>query len=104
MRLTSYKYNPPRQPNKHKESKPSWKPKRRLQKSFSKPVNVRVPSSPHTPVILIAEIVLYTDRVQRLKDARSEAEKEIEEYKRMKEEEFQAFEASVCHSRYLFGS
>jgi len=33
-------------------------------------------------------------RVQRLKDARSEAEREIEEYKRMKEEEFQAFEAS----------
>jgi len=33
-------------------------------------------------------------RVQRLKDARSEAQKEIEEYKLMKEQEFKAFEAS----------
>ena len=36
-----------------------------------------------------------TDRVQRLKDARSEAEKEIEEYKKSKEQEFKAFEQSV---------
>lgn len=35
------------------------------------------------------------DRVQRLKDARSEAAKEIEEYKKQKEAEFKAFEASV---------
>ncbi|OCB86382.1 Cl-channel protein [Sanghuangporus baumii] len=33
-------------------------------------------------------------RAQRLKDARTEADKEIEEYKAMKEEEFKAFEAS----------
>ncbi|OSX64288.1 hypothetical protein POSPLADRAFT_1045375 [Postia placenta MAD-698-R-SB12] len=33
-------------------------------------------------------------RVQKLKDARSQATKEIEEYKRLKESEFQAFEAS----------
>ncbi|KAL4073025.1 H+-ATPase G subunit-domain-containing protein [Scleroderma yunnanense] len=33
-------------------------------------------------------------RVQRLKDARSEATKEIEEYRRVKEAEFKAFEAS----------
>lgn len=35
------------------------------------------------------------DRVQKLKDARSEASKEIEAYKKAKEEEFKAFEASV---------
>jgi len=33
-------------------------------------------------------------RVQKLKDARAEASKEIEEYKKSKDEEFQAFEAS----------
>ncbi|KAK0488763.1 H+-ATPase G subunit-domain-containing protein [Armillaria novae-zelandiae] len=33
-------------------------------------------------------------RVQKLKDARSEASKEIEAYKKAKEEEFKAFEAS----------
>ncbi|KDR80508.1 hypothetical protein GALMADRAFT_240799 [Galerina marginata CBS 339.88] len=33
-------------------------------------------------------------RVQKLKDARAEASKEIEEYKKAKEEEFKAFEAS----------
>ena len=36
-----------------------------------------------------------TDRVQRLKDARSEAAKEIEEYKKAEEQEFKAFEQSV---------
>lgn len=36
------------------------------------------------------------DRVQKLKDARSEAEKEIKEYKSLKEAEFKEFERSVC--------
>lgn len=36
-----------------------------------------------------------SDRVQRLKDARAEATKEIEEYKQAKEHEFRAFESSV---------
>ena len=35
------------------------------------------------------------DRTQRLKDARSEATKEIEAYKAQKEQEFKAYEASV---------
>ena len=39
--------------------------------------------------------VCVVDRVQRLKDARSEAAKEIEAYKASKEQEFKAFEASV---------
>jgi V-type H+-transporting ATPase subunit G len=33
--------------------------------------------------------------VQKLKDARAEATKEIEEYKKTKEQEFKAFESSV---------
>lgn len=37
-----------------------------------------------------------TDRVQKLKDARLEAEKEIKEYKSSKEAEFKEFERSVC--------
>ena len=36
-----------------------------------------------------------TDRVQRLKDARSEAQKEIDEYRKSKEDEFNAFQSSV---------
>ena len=40
-------------------------------------------------------LIFDTDRVQRLKDARSEASKEIDEYRNAKELEFNAFEASV---------
>ena len=36
------------------------------------------------------------DRVQKLKDARTEAEKEIANYKAEKEAEFKKFEDSVC--------
>jgi hypothetical protein len=35
--------------------------------------------------------------VQKLKDARSEAAKEIEEYKAKKEAEYKKFETEVCH-------
>ena len=35
------------------------------------------------------------DRVQKLKDARTEATKEIEEYRKVKEQEFTAFQSSV---------
>lgn len=37
----------------------------------------------------------FKDRVQKLKDARSEAAKEIEQYKKQKEAEFTAFEKEV---------
>ena len=40
-------------------------------------------------------LILTLDRVQRLKDARSEATKEIDEYRLAKESEFKGFEASV---------
>jgi V-type H+-transporting ATPase subunit G len=39
--------------------------------------------------------VLTLDRVQKLKDARSEAAKEIEAYKAKKDEEFKKFESDV---------
>jgi len=42
------------------------------------------------------------DRIQKLKDARSEASKEIEEYKKSKETEFKAFEASVRNSLFPY--
>jgi V-type H+-transporting ATPase subunit G len=35
------------------------------------------------------------DRVKKLKEARTQATKEIEDYRKFKEEEFKAFEASV---------
>jgi len=38
------------------------------------------------------------DRTKRVKDARSEAQKEIEEYRKNKEEEFKKFEKEVRHS------
>jgi F0F1-type ATP synthase membrane subunit b/b' len=40
----------------------------------------------------------YEDRTKRVKDARSEAQKEIEEYKKEKEAEYQKFEKEVCMS------
>jgi len=40
--------------------------------------------------------VIHLDRTQRLKDARTEASKEIEEYKHSKDREFSDFENSVC--------
>ena len=36
-----------------------------------------------------------TDRTKRVKDARSEAQKEIEDYRKQKEDEFQSFEKEV---------
>lgn len=49
----------------------------------------------------MAELFLGADRVQKLKDARTEAEKEIEQYKKAKEQEFKSFESSVCSSYLL---
>lgn len=38
---------------------------------------------------------LHTDRTKRVKDARSEAQKEIEEYRKQKDEEFKKYEKEV---------
>ena len=35
------------------------------------------------------------DRVQKLKDARAEASKEVEDYKKQKEKDYKAFESKV---------
>ena len=51
-----------------------------------------------TSVPTVALLIAMTDRVQRLKEARAEAEKEIEAYKQSKEQEFKAIESKVnCH-------
>lgn len=65
--------------------------RRRLPRSSSKLVNVRVKL---TSFYSTCE-QLSTDRVQRLKDARSEALKEIEVYKQAKESEYRSFELTV---------
>lgn len=43
------------------------------------------------------------DRTKRVKDARSEAQKEIEDYRKQKDDEFKAFEKEVCHIRGVVG-
>ncbi|KAJ5580186.1 uncharacterized protein N7459_006171 [Penicillium hispanicum] len=40
-----------------------------------------------------AQKIVQQDRTKRIRDAKSEAQKEIEEYRKQKEEEFQKFEA-----------
>jgi hypothetical protein len=57
---------------------------------------VRVHLNPRDIVSLM--LVWYLVRVQRLKDARSEAAKEIELYKKAKEEEYKKFEGDVSLS------
>lgn len=44
-------------------------------------------------------ILMTPDRTKRVKDARSEAQKEIEEYRQKKEEEFKKFETEVCRNQ-----
>lgn len=39
--------------------------------------------------------VRHPDRTKRVKDAKTEAQKEIEDYRKQKEEEFKKFEAEV---------
>ena len=47
--------------------------------------------------------MLTIDRVQKLKEARTQATKEIEEYRKQKEQQFKSFEASVRLSHLLLG-
>ena len=42
----------------------------------------------------------FIDRTQKLKDARSEAQKDIDTYRAQKEEEFKAFEGKVDYNMY----
>ena len=43
------------------------------------------------------------DRTKRIREAKSEAQKEIEEYRKQKEEEFKKFEAEVRHDVLICG-
>lgn len=51
--------------------------------------------------LIVPSLISPADRVQRLKDARTEATKEIEEYRSLKEQEFTAFQNSVSPFRLL---
>jgi hypothetical protein len=51
--------------------------------------------------LLYTQRLLPEDRTKRVKDARTEAHKEIEEYRREKEEDFKAFEKEVCGMGHL---
>lgn len=50
---------------------------------------------------LLESLTIYVDRTKRVKDARSEAQKEIEQYREKKEEEFKAFEKEVCTNQHV---
>jgi Vacuolar (H+)-ATPase G subunit len=41
--------------------------------------------------------MILVDRTKRVKEARDEAKKEIDAYRKQKDEEFKKFEAEVCH-------
>lgn len=41
-----------------------------------------------------------TDRTKRVKDAKAEAQKEIDEYRQKKEEEYKKFESEVCSATF----
>jgi len=45
---------------------------------------------------------MTTDRTKRVKDAKSEAQKEIEEYRKQKEDEFKAYENDVSDTKWSF--
>jgi hypothetical protein len=52
------------------------------------------------PYLHIHDKVLTSiDRTQKVKDARTEAAKDIETYKAQKEKDFKQFDAEVRHSR-----
>jgi hypothetical protein len=55
-------------------------------------------SATNIPILVSVDDMInsgLTDRTKRIKDARTEAQKEIEEYRKQKEEEFKKFEAEV---------
>jgi V-type H+-transporting ATPase subunit G len=41
--------------------------------------------------------MIRTDRTKRVKEARDEAKKEIDAYRKQKDDEFKKFEAEVCY-------
>jgi hypothetical protein len=79
-----------RPPNNHRVSRHFLRPRKKRPKLFSRLVNVGL-----TIIHAIFPQLVAIDRVQKLKDARTEAGKEIEGYKKAKEQEFKSFESSV---------
>jgi len=68
----------------------------------SESLYVTPPTPPPPPQCLPSKHTkLIVDRTQKVKDARSEAQKEIEEYKKQKENEFKEFESKVGLSASL---
>ena len=41
--------------------------------------------------------MIWADRTKRVKEARDEAKKEIDAYRKQKDDDFKKFEAEVCH-------
>ena len=70
-------------------------------------MNVSFPNAAHLPqtsTLPTAKLTLHlVDRTQRVKAARTEAQKEIDDYRKQKEEEFQEFEKKVCSTFLLPG-
>ena len=69
---------------------------------MSLPIHSRRSNPPILPITLhfggyAIDMSDNPDRSKRVKDARSEAQKEIEEYRQQKEDEFQKFEKEVPH-------
>ena len=78
--------------NNHRVFRHCLRRRRRQQRLCSRPVNVRT----CFPVLRRdCSQESNTDRVQKLKEARTQATIEIEAYRKFKEDEFKAFEASV---------
>ena len=48
--------------------------------------------------------MIWTDRTKRIRDAKSEAQKEIEEYRSQKENEYKKFEAEVSFETFIASS
>jgi len=65
-------------------------------RSYRKLANVR---KTHLFTLGVFMLLHLTDRVKRLKDARTEADEEIEAYRKAKEQEFSAFQSSVSSTR-----
>jgi len=80
-----------RPPNNLKGYRHCSRPKRRPPRSWIKLANV----GPQSTVDYFCHKPFYIDRIQKLKDARADASKEIERYKQVKEQEFRAFESAV---------
>ena len=56
------------------------------------------PANVSTDLLATTRHANPSDRTKRVKDAKAEAQKEIDEYRQKKEEEYKKFESEVCAS------